>query len=150
MNDEEYKKIILVAIGNEIEAYQFYLGASEKIKDPALKSVFKDLANEEKGHKNLLEGFHSNLRPMHFDRKKDYKVSETVEKPRLSFDMKPSSAIALAMKKEEEAMNMYQELAKCSSDREQKEAFQALADMEQGHKAKLEDVYTNMAFPEAW
>jgi rubrerythrin len=150
MQVEEYKKIISVAVGNEIEAYEFYAGVSEKVKNSSLKAIFKELADEEKKHKNSLEGFLSDLRPMRFDEKKDYKISETVEKPRLSLDMKPSDAIALAMKNEEEAMNIYTDLANCSSDQEQKKVFQALAKMEQGHKARLEDMFTNMAFPEVW
>jgi rubrerythrin len=150
MQVEEYKKIISVAVGNEIEAYEFYAGVSEKVKNSNLKAIFKELADEEKKHKNSLEGFLSDLRPMRFDEKKDYKISETVEKPRLSLDMKPSDAIALAMKNEEEAMNIYTDLANCSSDQEQKKVFQALAKMEQGHKARLEDMFTNMAFPEVW
>lgn len=150
MQAEEYKKIISFAVGNEIEAYDFYKGVSEKVESNSLKAIFKDLANEEQNHKNLLEGFLTNLKPMRFDVKKDYKLSESVEKPRLSIEMKPSDAIALAMKNEEEAMNMYTELANCSSDSEQKEVFQALAKMEKGHKVKLEDTFTGMAFPEAW
>ena len=33
---------------------------------------------------------------------------------------------------------------------EQKRIFTELASMERGHKARLEDIYTNMAFPEVW
>lgn len=150
MQAEKYKGIISIAVGNEIEAYEFYQGVSEKVENSSLKAIFKELANEELKHKTLLEGFLTNLRPMHFDVNKDYKISETVEKPRLSVDMKPADAIALAMKNEEEAMKMYTELANSSSDQEQKEAFLALAKMEQGHKTRLEDTFTNMAFPEAW
>ena len=47
-------------------------------------------------------------------------------------------------------MNMCTESANCSSDQEHKELFLALARMEQGHKARLEDMFTGMAFPEAW
>jgi len=64
--------------------------------------------------------------------------------------MKPSDAIALAVKNEQEAMDMYTEMANCSTDAEQKKMFQSLAAMERGHKVKLEDTFTNMAFPEAW
>jgi rubrerythrin len=28
--------------------------------------------------------------------------------------------------------------------------FEQLANMEKGHKARLEDIYTNMAYPEVW
>jgi len=87
---------------------------------------------------------------MRFDEAKDYKVSQTVEKPKLSLQMKPADAIALAMKEEEEAMEMYQALAASSKDSEQQDMFKALAQMEKNHKVRLEDMYTTMAFPEAW
>ena len=64
--------------------------------------------------------------------------------------MKPADAIALAVKNEEEAMDMYKKMAECSADAEQKKMFQQLSNMEQGHKVKLEDTFTNMAFPEVW
>jgi rubrerythrin len=32
----------------------------------------------------------------------------------------------------------------------QKKIFLELASMERGHKSKLKDIYTNMAFPEVW
>jgi rubrerythrin len=55
-----------------------------------------------------------------------------------------------SIKKELEAMQMYTQLANLSSDVEQKLLFSQLANMESGHKARLEDLYTNMAFPEVW
>ena len=150
MKAQEYKKIIDDAIKNETEAAEFYTAVFEKVKEKGLKVIFKELADEEKKHKALLKNFLSDSRSLSFDEKADYKVSETVEAPRLTVDMKPVDAIALAMKREEEAMNMYKELAKCSSDAGQKKVFNALSKMEQGHKARLEDIYTNMAFPEVW
>ncbi len=150
MKVEKYKEIISFAVGNEIEAYEFYKGVSEKTADSNLKAIFKDLAFEEKKHKDSLEALLSQAKPLHFDETKDYKVSETLDKPKLTLGMKPADAIALAMKNEEEAMHMYSSLAIASSDSEQKEMFQSLARMEQGHKAKLEDMYTSIAFPEVW
>jgi rubrerythrin len=47
-------------------------------------------------------------------------------------------------------MQMYTQLATLSTDTEQKFLFTQLANMESGHKARLEDLYTNMAFPEVW
>jgi rubrerythrin len=150
MKVEEYKKVIAMAVENEIEAYDFYTAVGDKLKDASLKSIFKDLAEEEKKHRNFLQGLLSQAKPMRFDEVQDYKIAETVDKPKLSIAMKPADAIALAMKNEEEAMNMYAELAKCSADKEQKEMFESLARMEKGHKVKLEGMYTNMAFPEVW
>jgi rubrerythrin len=150
MKLEEYKKIITMAIGNEIAAYEFYTTVGKTVKDANLKAIFTEMAGEEKKHRAFLEGLLSNPKAMHFDESADYKVAESVEKPQLSIKMKPADAIALAMKEEEEAMVMYQALAASSKDPDQKKMFSSLALMEKGHKTRLEGMYTSMAFPEVW
>ena len=150
MKLDDYKAIISMAIGNEIEAYDFYNAVSQKTADANIKKIFQDLAEQELGHRHFLEGLMSNVKPMQFDVTKDYKVSESVAKPKLSMTMKPADAMALAMKEEEGAMVMYQALANSSADPEQKAMFLSLAEMEKSHKIKLEEIYTNMAFVEVW
>lgn len=146
-----FEEIIAFAIENEVEAYEFYKSVAEKTEDNGLKDLFNDLADEEAKHKATLEGLlNKGLDKLSFVTKADYGVSETVGTPKLSLEMKPVDAIALAMKKEEEAMNMYREMAEQSDSPEKKEIFMSLSTMEQGHKVKLEDIYTNMAFPEVW
>lgn len=149
---KNYKEILQMAVGNEVEAYEFYRDAAAKMKDPAMKKTFQELADEESGHKVLLEGFLSNeMKDMKFINEKDYKVAETVEAPQtLSIDMAFKDAIALAMKKEQEAMEMYQQFADASEGAKQKETFLELAKMEKGHKVRLEGIYTDIAFIEVW
>jgi rubrerythrin len=43
---------------------------------------------------------------------------------------------------------MYTQFANAAADLETQLLFTQLANMERGHKARLEDIYTNMAFPE--
>jgi rubrerythrin len=150
MTIEEYRKIIAMAIGNEIAAHDFYKSICGKVKDESLKSIFAELAEDELKHKIFLEGFLAGTKPLHFAEVTDYEVAATVEKPRPSMDMKPSDAIALAMKEEEEAMRMYQGLANSSTIADQKDMFLTLAKMEKSHKVRLEELYTSMAFPEVW
>lgn len=147
-----YESIISSAIDNEIEAYDFYYALSQKNLDSATKDIFVELAKEEKDHRNILTAFLRNPdKPLKFKpAPDDFKVAESVDLPPLSLEMKPVDAIALAMKKEEEAMRAYLAFAEESDNAAQKGVFEELAKMEQGHKAKLEDIYTNMAFPEAW
>ena len=149
---KNYKEILKMAVGNEVEAYEFYRDAAAKMKDPAMKKTFMELADEESGHKVLLEGFLNNeMKDMKFSEEKDYKVAETVEAPQaLSTDMAFKDAIALAMKKEQEAMEMYQQFADASEGAKQKETFLELAKMEKGHKVRLEGIYTDIAFIEVW
>jgi rubrerythrin len=151
MNADDAKKIISTAIDREVEAYTFYRTVSEKAKDPALKKLFIELAGEEKQHREFLQGmFTKDVSKMNFEAKKDYKVVNALPSPPLSADMKPLDGIVVSIKKELEAMQMYTQLANLSTDTEQKFLFSQLANMESGHKARLEDLYTNMAFPEVW
>jgi len=151
MKTEDAKKIISTAIDREVEAYTFYRTISDKVKDAALKKLFGELAGEEKQHREFLQGMLSkDVTKMHFDAKKDYKQVNAMPSPSLSADMKPLDGIVVAIKKELEAMQMYTQLANLSTETEQKFLFTQLANMESGHKARLEDLYTEMAFPEVW
>ncbi|MDX9695197.1 MAG: ferritin family protein [Bacteroidales bacterium] len=146
-----YKEILATAINNEVEAYEFYTSASLKSVNPSLKDIFKELADEEQKHKRLLEGFlKDNSLKMNFATGADYKISESVELPKLTKEMSFSDGIALAMKKEEEAMEMYQKFADATTDHDQKNTFLQLAKMEKTHKTRLEDMYTNAAYNEVW
>ncbi len=151
MKSDDAKKIISTAIDREVEAYTFYRTISDKVKDAALKKLFGELAGEEKQHREFLQGMLSkDISKMHFDAKKDYMVVNAMPSPPLTADLKPLDGLVLAIKKELEAMQMYTQLANLSADTEQKFLFSQLANMESGHKARLEDLYTNMAFPEVW
>ncbi|KQC06998.1 MAG: ferritin [Smithella sp. SDB] len=151
MDQNKYKKIISSAIEREIEAYTFYNAVSEKAKDKSIKSLFSKLAEEEQGHRRTLEGFLTKAPgKIHFSESKDYKIVDTLVTPPLTVDLKPVEGIIIAIKNELEAMQMYTQLANISTDAEQKNVFLELASMERGHKSKLEDIYTNMAFPEIW
>jgi rubrerythrin len=77
-------------------------------------------------------------------------VAETVEAPALSMEMKPADAFALAMKKEEEAMKQYTEMADMCSEEDKKQVFLDLAAMERDHKMKMETAFTDIGFPEVW
>ncbi len=151
MNREELIKIIEFAIENEVGAYQFYKDAAEKLGDEALKETFEDLAKDELEHKKFLQEFlDGGTEDINIDESSDYKVAETVEKPPLTADMNFADAMALAMKNEEEAMQMYQQLADACIDKKEKDIFLGLMEMEKMHKARLEDIYVNAAFTEVW
>jgi rubrerythrin len=151
MNAEDVKKIISSAVDSEIEAYDFYHGVAEKAKDPALKKLFVELAGEETKHRVFLEGLlKRDAANLHFAATKDYKVGDALPTPKLTDALTPLEGLVIAIKKELEAMQMYTQLANLSDDTEQELLFFELANMEKTHKARLEDIYTNMAFPEVW
>lgn len=151
MDKKDFEEIIKLAIQNEIEAHRFYRNVSEKMTDSYLVSMFRDLAEEEKKHKRILERILEGGKVQrYFLEAPDYGVSSTVDKPSPSLDMKPADAIALAMKNEEEAMMQYQELARACIDSEKKAIFNDLAAMESGHKMKMENAFVDIGYPEVW
>jgi rubrerythrin len=151
MKAEDAKKIISTAIDREVEAYTFYRTVADKVKDKALKSLFDELAGEEKKHREFLQAFLTrDVKTMKFAAGHDYKVGDALPSPKLTTDLKPLDGLVLAIKKELEAMQMYTQFASAAADLEIQLLFTQLANMERGHKARLEDIYTNMAFPETW
>jgi len=151
MKAEDAKKIVSTAIEREVEAYTFYRSVADKVKDKALKSLFAELAEEEKKHREFLQGFLSkDTSKMKFIPGHDYKVGDALPSPALTVDLKPLEGLVIAIQKELEAMQMYTQFAHAAADTETQLLFSQLANMERSHKARLEDIYTNMAFPEVW
>ena len=152
MDSESYKKVVKNAIQSEIDAKNFYLNVSKRIKDSFLQNQFKDFAEEEARHERILTALldKGQITTSTFHASQDFKISETLAMPEVSDDMDLKDAIAIAMKNEEIAMQNYQSLAEDCDDPGLKEVFTGLAAMEQGHKFKLEESFVDIAYPEVW
>lgn len=151
MKQQDYEDILDRAIQSEIEAAQFYSDVAGKTDDAFLKGLFQTFSREERKHRSILEGFRKDLTAaIHFEKVRDFAVSETVPEPALSVDMRPADAIALAMKKEEAAMRQYSLMAEASTDSQQKAIFLELAAMEREHKSKMEAAFVDIGYPEVW
>jgi len=151
MNLNDFDEVLIFAISNEVEAEEFYKEAAEKLADPFLKDLFSQLSKEERRHQRILQGFRDKTpEDFHFKKVPDFHVADTLETPKLSTDMKPADAFALAVKKEEEAMKQYTQMAESTSDAAMKNTFQELAAMEREHKMKMENAFVDIGFPEVW
>lgn len=151
MKNNELISIIDFAIENEVDSYEFYRDATIKVEDQFLKETFEGLAQEELTHKKFLKDFLlSDVEDIRLDEFSDYKISETIDKPKLSIEMNFADALGLAIKNEEEAMYMYKSLSDACLDEGHKKLFLGLMKMEQMHKSKLEEIYVNVAYGEVW
>ncbi len=151
MDAEQFETIIQNAIEGEIEARDFYAAAAEKVDDAAVKEIFAQLSRQEEGHRHRLQTFKSDpMAKVEFKKVTDYGVAEEQDWPKLSMDMKPADAIGLAIKKEQAAMESYLGLADSMDNAEFKKLFSELSEMERGHKANLENLFVNVAYPEDW
>ncbi len=151
MDAEQFDRIIQDAIQGEIEASEFYAGAAERVDDPAVKKIFARLAKEEEGHRHRLQTIKSDpTAKVEFKKVQDFGVAEAQDWPKLSLDMKPADALQLSIKKEQAAMENYKALADAMDNAELKKVFLELSEMERGHKANLENLFVNVAYPETW
>jgi rubrerythrin len=151
MDAETFDRIMLESIAAEIAARDFYRQAAERIADPATRDTFLSLSVDEEKHREILETFRYNPEArVTFEKVTDYQVAENEQLPDLTFDTSPAEALQIAIKKEQEAMERYQHFADQCQDAEVGKLYAELAAMERGHKARLEDVFVNTAYPEKW
>jgi rubrerythrin len=151
MEYDEIERLLDVAIGREIAANAFYAGVAAKATHPRVKELFLDLARQEKDHEETLVRFkYDPTARMHFRAPANYKIAEASDAVELTPEMKPADAITLAMRRELEAMQFYQGLAEAAAAPQVKEICLALANMEAGHKRRLEDLFVEIGYPEAW
>lgn len=152
MDPDAFDRIMQESIAEEIAARDFYRAAARRVENESVREVFEQLAREEDEHRATLETFRYNpLARVTFERVQDFGVSEGQEAIRApSVDMAPKDALQLAMKKEQAAMMVYQRLAEGCSDAEIRKLYLELAEMERGHKARLETLFVDVAYPEVW
>lgn len=147
----DIQAILDAAILREEEAYAFYRAVAERVSDRTVKETFFDLAQDELGHKAFLQSCLKD--PVLLARlpvPRDYKVAEATNEPDLSPGIRPADALALAMKKEQRAAELYQALAGASSDAVAQSMFANLARMELGHKTRLEHLFVDIGYPEVF
>jgi rubrerythrin len=152
MDPLEVEKLFAIAEKREIEARDFYKNVAKKMKDTAVREIFEQLSNDEMGHYEMLTKFrHDPTMIMKISAPgKDWKVAESEKLPKLSVKMKPKDAIALAMKKEQQAVEFYRGLAGMTPDAGLKSMMENLANMELGHKRKLETIFVDIGYPEVF
>jgi rubrerythrin len=151
MKEKVYDDILKRAIEGEIEAAKFYADVAAQSENAYIKDLFAAFSAEEERHREILTQFRQDpAAAVSFEKVPDFHVSETVETPPLSMNMKPAEAVALAMKKEEAAMQQYNALADLCNDPARKKIFIELAAMERGHKAKMETAFVDIGYPEVW
>ena len=151
MDPEKFDKVMLDAIAEEIAARDFYGRVAQQVKDPHVAAMFAQFSKDENEHSVTLETFRFNpLARVEFARVQDYLVAEQEPEVAPSLDMSPKDALRLAIKKEQQSAELYRRLAEGATDKELKRMYTELAEMERGHKVKLEELFVNAAYPESW
>ncbi len=136
---EREKEILDFAVAKEIAAESFYLHWAKRTSDMDLAVLLRDLASEERSHIEKLSSVSADSlidegsAPVEFGLAKDLPDTSAQEATTLL------EALAVAIQREEEAVNLYERLRAASTVAER--LFAALVEEERRHKHRLELQY---------
>ena len=142
MTKEKFNEVIDFAINGEKEAVIFYQELQQRIKFKARKEMLKELENMEKGHIVILENIRSRgIGNVTVKEVTNLNISEYIVDVKPYDDMTYQDILIIAMKKEEQAMKLYTNLAGNFQGTELETLFLKLASEEAGHKLQFETLY---------
>jgi rubrerythrin len=142
MNFVTLEQIISFAVEREETAYRLYKQAAELSTSIASKKMFEEMAAEEAGHKEVFSKIDIAKAEGHVPaRIPDMKISQYLVDVPFRKDMTYQEILTFAMKTEESAYKLYDAAADAIEDPKLKKVLKVFADVERGHKAKLEVLY---------
>jgi rubrerythrin len=138
------------AIANEEAAAAFYRRAAQGVSNPDTRKVLESLMHDEEEHKRIIEEFRSGARPLPEGTTQTATLVEAFGTPPFGTGISAADAFLLAANKERLTMEFYANWAKLYPEGEQRQLLLHLSEVERGHKARVEAMFTNAAFPEVW
>lgn len=142
MKKSLFDEIVQFAIDGEQEAVDAYTTASEIVTRTNVKNMLLGLAGQEQMHKERLESIdRERVTETAIVNVPDLKIADFMDDVAITADMDYQDILAVAMKREERAHNLYSTLASNTDDAELKKVFEVLAQEEAGHKLALENEY---------
>ena len=142
MDLNNFKEVVTFAIRKEADAYNLYTTYSDLSKNPGTKVMFKELAGEEQKHREILEKVEKkDVGEYKLVTVPDLKISDFTDDQEFSPDMDYAAALRLAIKREEHAFKLYNQIGAGTGNPELKMLFAVLAQEESKHKLRLESEY---------
>jgi rubrerythrin len=142
MDEKKFQEIIRFAINKEIKSFTFYTDASKVAKYSGAKDLFSDLAQQEVGHRKLLEKLDmEKIAQAKIEKVPDLKISDYMVDAEFNPDMSYADILRKAMKMEERALKLYNDMKEENKDANLIKLFSFLANEEAKHKLRLEKIY---------
>jgi rubrerythrin len=145
------RAILDMAIQKEIEAQELYRRLYWKVIEDSAKDMFLELSKVEKKHENLLRDYaEGKLQEgaLKSDHLLDYRIAEKLDQPPITPDMELKDVLLLAANREKASQEFYISLAAAHPPGDIKKLLEELASQELEHKHRVEDLYTEVAFPQ--
>jgi rubrerythrin len=136
------EEIINFAVRREELAFQLYTDAAAKSTSIAARKMFEEIAAEEAGHKDVFSRIDVALLHQESSRKGPHlNLSQYLTEIELRPDMSYPEILRYAIKAEESAWKLYEAAAEMTDDPKMKKTLQVFAEVEKGHKKRIEAIY---------
>jgi len=145
------KEVLEKAIQKEIDSNSLYTGLRQRVRNQASKDAFQSLARQEEAHQHILEDYlqgKSTEAALHTGLVVDYKITECLDQPEINPAMELKEVFLLAASKEKISHDLYKGLAEIHTNGNVKHLLEDLAAQELEHKHRIENLYTEVAFPQ--
>lgn len=147
------EQILTRAIRFEEQAYEFYMGAVDMVKQPHIRDALRDMAGEEVKHKErlekLLQGDTETLIAVQKrGQVQDLKLAEYLVAQPLEANATFQDVLVVAMQREKSSYEFYQTMAQITDEETARELFEFLAQEELVHKNKIETIYDEVIYQE--
>ncbi|QTA89586.1 Rubrerythrin domain-containing protein [Desulfonema magnum] len=146
MQFENLKAVIDFAIEKEKEAADFYDTASQEESMSGVSEMLREFAEEERKHQAMLEKLEKEGIGKSLDEYKlkwitDLKRSDYLVDMEYKKGLGYKDILAIAMKREESALRLYNSLLENAETEDTKKLFKVLCQEEAKHKNALETMY---------
>jgi rubrerythrin len=146
MDFENLAAVLDFAIEKEVEAAAFYTHISQEETFSGAGKMFEEFAEEERKHQQLLEdfkarGLSAGIEDYQFEWITDIKRSNYIVDLEYRRGMGYSDILMLAMKREEKALQLYDDFLNKAESEESRTLFKMLCQEEAKHKLALETMY---------
>ena len=150
-NSPSIEEILKRAVRFEEQAYDFYMGAVDMVKQPHIKKTLQELAGEEVNHKEKLEALIAgNTATLIAVQKRgeiqDLKLADYLIAPTHDENATLQYVLGAAMHREKSSHEFYSTMATVAGDESVKGLFEFLAEEELAHKNKIETLYDEVVY----
>jgi rubrerythrin len=143
------EEIIHFAVRLEENAYLLYTDAAAKSTTISGRKMFEEMAAEEAGHKNVFSKIDIALIHQESSRKAPHlNLSEYLAEIEMRPDMSYPEILRFAIKAEESAWKLYEAASEMTDDPKIKKTLQVFAEVEKGHKKRIENIYDDHVLTE--
>jgi rubrerythrin len=147
MEMDRYEAIVRYAIEKEREAAEFYEALGKMAVMDGVRDMLLEFAAEERKHERILQDVDCTeeckiaTSDYHYRWIADIKRSDLMVDIPFDPNMGYRDVLIVAMKREEKALALYNELLEKSQTKQAKNTFKLLCQEEAKHKLKLETLY---------